>query len=70
MAVITDLLERNFDLLDRNRLALTYTEKMAACISASIDACDHEDRDRANHFSKMALRHAMQVENYLASAAT
>jgi hypothetical protein len=50
------------------RLALTYTEKMAACISASIDACDHEDRDRANHFSKMALRHAMQVENYLASA--
>ena len=52
------------------RLALTYTEKMAACISASIDACDHEDRDRANHFSKMALRHAMQVETYLASAAT
>ena len=50
------------------RLALTYTDKMAACISASIDACDHEDRDRANHFSKMALRHAMQVENYLASA--
>jgi hypothetical protein len=52
------------------RLALTYTEKMAACISASIDACDHEDIERANHFSKMALRHAMQAENYLASAAT
>ena len=50
------------------RLALTYTEKMAACISASIDACDHEDIDRANHFSKMAFRHAMQAENYLATA--
>ena len=51
------------------RRALTYAEKMVTCITASIDACDHEDIERANHFSKMALRHAMQAENYLSSAA-
>lgn len=49
------------------RLALTYTEKMAMCISASIDACDHNDVERANHFSSMALRHASQAERYLST---
>ena len=47
------------------RVALTYTEKMAMCISASIDACDHNDSERANHFASMALRHAAQAGNYL-----
>lgn len=49
------------------RLALTYTEKMAMCISASIDACDHNDVERANHFSSMALRHASLAESYLSA---
>jgi hypothetical protein len=50
------------------RRALTYAEKMVTCITASIDACDHEDIERADHFSKMALRHAMQAEKFLAEA--
>ena len=49
------------------RLALAYTEKMAACISASIDACNHQDIERADYFSKMALRYAIQAENYLST---
>ena len=47
------------------RIALTYTEKMAMCISAAIDACDHNDIERAGHFSSMALRHASQAESHL-----
>ena len=49
------------------RLALTYTERMAVCISAAIDACEHDDAERASHFSKMARRHALQAESYLSA---
>jgi hypothetical protein len=37
-------------------------------LSASIDACDNNDKERAEHFSKMALRHTLQVEAYLSTS--
>ena len=53
---------------DTYRLALLFSQKAVTCLSASIDACDNNDKELAEHFSKMALRHTLQVEAYLSTS--
>ena len=53
---------------DIYRLALLYSQKAVTCLSASIDACENNDKERSVHFSKMAMRHTLQVEAYLSTS--
>jgi hypothetical protein len=49
-------------------MALSCIEKMAACLAATIDACDRHDNERAEHFSMLAVRHGVLTEQYLSRA--
>jgi hypothetical protein len=50
-----------------NQLALTFAQRAATCLSASIDACNNNDSERADYFSRIALQHAMQIQFYLST---
>ncbi|NDA89830.1 MAG: hypothetical protein EBY20_02830, partial [Alphaproteobacteria bacterium] len=47
-----------------NQLALTFAQRAATCLSASIDACNNNDSERADYFSRIALQHTMQMQFY------
>lgn len=53
---------------DALRLALLYSQKAVTCLSASIDAYDHNDSERAEYFSRMAIRHNFQAQSFLSSS--
>jgi len=50
-----------------NQLALTFAQRAATCLSASIDACKNNDSERADYFSRIALQHAVQIQFYLST---
>jgi len=50
-----------------NQLALTFAQRAATCLSASIDACNNNDSERADYFSRIALQHTMQMHFYLST---
>ena len=53
--------------VDTYQLALTYAQRAATCLSASIEACINEDIEKADCFSRTALHHTMQMQFYLSS---
>ena len=50
-----------------NQLALTFAQRAATCLSASIEACINEDIEKADYFSPTVLHHTMQMQFYLSS---
>ncbi len=50
-----------------NQLALTFAQRAATCLSASIEACNNNDSERAEYFARIALQHIMQVQFYLST---
>jgi hypothetical protein len=53
--------------VERYQLALTYAQRVATCLSASIEACINDDIEKADYFSRIALHHTMQIKFYLSA---
>ena len=52
---------------EKYQLALSSAQRVATCLSASIEACINEDIEKADYFSRIALHHTMQMQFYLSA---